>query len=82
MTAFGPSFPIHARTAPSPPCRGNISSFIPPQEKIADEVTAELDDAGLWDDPIVTKVVPLEAFYPAEEYHQEYFFRGVCAQCR
>lgn len=46
------------------------------QEKIAEEVIAELNDAGIWDDPIVTEVVSLEAFYPAEEYHQEYFRRN------
>ena len=46
------------------------------QEKVAEEVIAELNDAGIWDDPIVTEVVPLEAFYPAEDYHQEYFRRN------
>jgi peptide-methionine (S)-S-oxide reductase len=46
------------------------------QEKIADEVIAELNHAGIWDDPIVTEVVPLDAFYPAEDYHQEYFRRN------
>lgn len=46
------------------------------QEKIAEEVIAELNDAGIWDEPIVTEVVPFEAFYPAEEYHQEYFRRN------
>jgi peptide-methionine (S)-S-oxide reductase len=29
--------------------------------------------AKLWDDPIVTEVVPLDVFYPAEDYHQEYY---------
>ncbi len=28
---------------------------------------------GLWDDPIVTDITKLDAFYPAEEYHQDYF---------
>ncbi len=46
------------------------------QEKVAEEVIAELSAAGLWDDPIVTEVVPVEAFYPAEDYHQEYFRRN------
>ena len=36
----------------------------------------------IWDDPIVTEVTPLEAFYAAEEYHQQYFrknpFQGYC----
>jgi peptide-methionine (S)-S-oxide reductase len=30
----------------------------------------------VWDAPIVTRVEPLEAFYPAEEYHQRYFERN------
>jgi len=46
------------------------------QEKVAEEVIAELNDAGIWGDPIVTEVVPFEAFYPAEAYHQEYFRRN------
>src|SRR5438034_10239603 len=45
-------------------------------EKVAAEVIAELTDAGIWGDPIVTEVVPFEAFYPAEAYHQEYFRRN------
>jgi len=28
---------------------------------------------GLWDDEVVTEIVPLEAFYEAEAYHQNYF---------
>lgn len=28
---------------------------------------------SIWDDPIVTEVTKLDAFYPAEEYHQDYF---------
>ncbi len=27
----------------------------------------------MWNAPIVTQVVPFETFYPAEDYHQEYF---------
>jgi peptide-methionine (S)-S-oxide reductase len=30
----------------------------------------------LWSNPVVTEIVPLEAFYPAEEYHQDYFARN------
>ena len=31
----------------------------------------------LWDDPIVTQVTPLQEFYRAEDYHQEYFLNNV-----
>ena len=37
---------------------------------------ARLDAAKLWDDPIVTEVVPAAEFYVAEGYHQEYFARN------
>jgi peptide-methionine (S)-S-oxide reductase len=46
------------------------------QKAVADEVIAELNAAGLWPRPIVTQVAPFEAFYPAEDYHQEYFARN------
>ncbi|MNT86663.1 Peptide methionine sulfoxide reductase MsrA [compost metagenome] len=37
---------------------------------------AELGAEGLFDAPIVTQVEPLDVFYPAEEYHQDYFARN------
>lgn len=36
----------------------------------------DLDAQGIWDAPIVTEVAPLDAFWPAEEYHREYFRRN------
>jgi peptide-methionine (S)-S-oxide reductase len=42
----------------------------------AEKLIAELNNEGIWDAPIVTQVVPLEKYYPAEEYHQEYFARN------
>ena len=36
----------------------------------------ELAAEHVWDDPIVTEVQPLEAFYPAEEYHRDYYLRN------
>jgi peptide-methionine (S)-S-oxide reductase len=46
------------------------------QKAAAEEVIARLDRAKLYDDPIVTQVAPASAFYPAEDYHQEYFQRN------
>jgi peptide-methionine (S)-S-oxide reductase len=43
------------------------------QRRIAEEVISKLEAEGVWDDPIVTEVTPFEAFYVAEDYHQEYF---------
>jgi peptide-methionine (S)-S-oxide reductase len=42
------------------------------QKKVADAYIAQLNAAKVYRKPIVTKVGPLEAFYPAEAYHQDY----------
>lgn len=42
------------------------------QKRIAEAYIAQLDKAKVFSGPIVTKVVPLQAFYPAEAYHQNY----------
>src|SRR3954453_11337793 len=48
----------------------------PEQEQTAREVIAQLGQDGLWRDKIVTEVTPLDRFYPAEAYHQDYFARN------
>ena len=48
----------------------------PEQERLANEAISEFTKAAVWDDPIVTQVVPLEKFWPAEEYHNDYFARN------
>ena len=45
------------------------------QKKIAEGYIAQLDKAKVFSHPIVTQVVPLKAFYPAEAYHQDYATR-------
>src|SRR5262249_7149778 len=42
------------------------------QKRIAESYIAQLDKAKTFGRPIVTKVDPLPAFYPAEDYHQDY----------
>jgi len=42
------------------------------QKRIAEAYIAQLDKAKVFQRPIVTQVVPLKAFYPAEAYHQDY----------
>ena len=53
--------------------RSAIFYHSPEQEKTARALIAELDKEQVWDDPIVTQVQPAPTFYPAEDYHQEYF---------
>jgi peptide-methionine (S)-S-oxide reductase len=43
------------------------------QKGTAEEVLREMEAAAIWDSPIVTEVSPLEEFYTAEDYHQEYY---------
>ena len=45
----------------------------PEQQYIAQETITEFTAAKVWDEPIVTEVAPLEKFWPAEEYHNDYF---------
>ena len=46
------------------------------QKAIAEQVIAEIAAAEIWSDPIVTEITALDTFYPAEDYHQEYFQRN------
>lgn len=42
------------------------------QKKIAEAYIAQLEAAKIYAQPIATRVVPLQGFYPAEDYHQDY----------
>ena len=46
------------------------------QREVAEAVRAEITAQGIYPDPIVTEIEPLETFYPAEDYHQDYFARN------
>jgi peptide-methionine (S)-S-oxide reductase len=46
------------------------------QRAAAAAVIAELEAAAVWDDPIVTELVPFTEFFPAEEYHRDYYRRN------
>lgn len=43
------------------------------QKQKAEKYKKELDTSGAWDKPIVTAIEPLKNFYPAENYHQNYY---------
>lgn len=52
--------------------RSMISYTSDEQKKIAEAYIAQLDKAKVYPRKIVTQVVPLKSFYPAEAYHQDY----------
>lgn len=43
------------------------------QKEIAEQYKEKLNDAGVWDKPIVTEITALRNYYPAEDYHKDYF---------
>jgi len=45
----------------------------PAQKETTAKVIAELNKSGDFDDPIVTTIEEMKIFYPAEDYHQDYF---------
>jgi len=55
--------------------RSAVFSHSEQQKAVAEELIGELNKSRLWKKPIVTQIAPLDRFYPAEEYHQEYFSR-------
>ncbi|HKR55800.1 MAG TPA: peptide-methionine (S)-S-oxide reductase MsrA [Gemmatimonadales bacterium] len=54
--------------------RSAIFFHTPEQQRDANDAIAEAQKT--WDDPIVTEIVPLTQFYPAEEYHKDYYVRN------
>ena len=62
--------------------RSAIFYHNPEQKAIAEQVIHEMENEKVWAKPIVTELTPFETFYPAEEYHQEYFkrnpYQGYC----
>jgi peptide-methionine (S)-S-oxide reductase len=56
--------------------------FHTPEQKGAAAASKEsLEEAGRYSKPIVTQIVPAEAFYPAEDYHQQYLEKRGLASC-
>ena len=53
--------------------RSVIFYHSPEQQTIAEDYIRRLNAEGIWSSPIVTELVPFEAFHKAEDYHQGYF---------
>lgn len=53
--------------------RSAVFYHTPVQRETAERTIAEMEAARVWDSTIVTEVAPLDRFYPAEDYHQDYF---------
>lgn len=43
------------------------------QKLLTEKFLAELQKANIWDDPIVTQIEKFDVFYPAENYHKDYY---------
>ena len=56
--------------------RSAIFYHTPEQKATAERVIRELAAEKVWDDPVVTELKPLDAFYRAEQYHREYYRRN------
>ena len=76
-------FTVHDPTTPNrqgadvgPQYRSIVLYDAPAQKSIAEEVVREIEEARVWRNRIVTEIVPLRVFYPAEEYHRDYFRRN------
>ena len=46
------------------------------QQAIATEIIRELNDSGIYRSPVVTEVQPVRNYWPAEDYHQDFFERN------
>jgi peptide-methionine (S)-S-oxide reductase len=53
--------------------RSGIFYHTAEQKEKAEKYKSELDKSGAFNNPIVTEVTPFTVFYPAEDYHQQYF---------
>ena len=80
---LGIFFATHDPTTPDrqgadvgPQYRSIVLTHSDEQRDEARRAIADLEREGVWDAPIVTRVEPLDRFWPAESYHQRYFERN------
>lgn len=66
-----------------PQYRSGIYTSTPAQQELAESMVRQLTQDRLFGAPVVTEVEPLESYWPAEDYHQDYYLQhpeqGYCA---
>lgn len=73
MNYQGPDFGSQYRSA--------IFFTTPKQQEEAEAEKIAQDQPGVWGKPVVTQIVPLQTFYPAEAYHQQYLMKRGLGSC-
>jgi peptide-methionine (S)-S-oxide reductase len=73
FTAHDPTTPNRQGNDVGPQYRSVIFTHSDEQQATAERVKQEIEAEGIYDHPIVTEVSPLINWYPAEDYHQNYF---------
>ena len=71
-----PTTPNRQGMDSGPQYRSVVFAHSERQREQAERYKAAIDAAGVYPRPVVTEVVPFEAFYPAEGYHQDYYARN------
>lgn len=56
--------------------RSGIYTSNSEQAQVARDLIQEMTDSGVYRQPIVTEVLPLDNYWPAEDYHQDFFERN------
>ena len=76
-------FTMHDPTTPNqqgadigPQYRSIVLTETEEQARVAREIKAEIEAAGVWGRPVVTQIEPLTRFWRAEDEHQDYFARN------
>jgi peptide-methionine (S)-S-oxide reductase len=73
FTVHDPTTLNRQRTDVGTQYRSAIFYQTPEQKSTAEQVIKEISASKMWNAPIVTQLEPFKAFYPAEDYHRDYF---------
>lgn len=76
-----PTTPDRQGNDMGPQYRSAIFYHTENQRVLAEQAVKLLDNAGVFDDPVITEIAPAGAFYAAEEYHQKYLIKNPGGYC-